>query len=59
MQYTYEQLLAKSSFSNIVSDDQVKEVYRHRNIVTDERGFTNREQVDEFIKLAIAKAKHQ
>lgn len=59
MQYTYEQLLAKSSFSNIVSDDQVKEVYRYRNITTDERGFTTREQVDEFIKLAIEKAKHQ
>lgn len=59
MNYTYEQLLAKSSFSNIVSDDQVKEVYRHRNITTDERGFTSREQVDEFIKLAIQKAKHQ
>ena len=59
MNYTYEQLLAKSSFSNIVSDDQVKEVYRHRNITTDERGFTNHEQVDEFIKLAIEKAKHQ
>lgn len=48
----FKQLQAKLSFSNIVSADQVKEVYRYHNIVEDKRGFTSREQVDEFIELA-------
>lgn len=48
----FKQLQAKLSFSNIVSADQVKEVYRYYNIVDDKRGFTSREQVDEFIELA-------
>lgn len=48
----FQLLRAKSSFSNIVSADQVKEVYRNYNITDDERGFTSREQVDKFIELA-------
>lgn len=48
----FNQLRAKLSFSNVVSADQVKEVYRNYNITDDERGFTSREQVDEFIELA-------
>lgn len=48
----FNKLRAKLSFSNIVSADQVKEVYRNYNITDDERGFTSREQVDEFIELA-------
>lgn len=48
----FKQLQAKLSFSNIVSADQVKEVYRYHNVVEDKRGFTSREQVDEFIELA-------
>ena len=48
----FKQLQAKLSFSNIVSADQVNEVYRYHNIVEDKRGFTSREQVDEFIELA-------
>lgn len=48
----FKQLQAKLSFSNIVSADQVKEVYRNYNITDDERGFTSREQVDKFIELA-------
>lgn len=55
----FKQLQAKLSYSNIVNADQVKEVYRKHNIVEDERGFTYHEQVDEFIDLAIKKAKHQ
>lgn len=48
----FKQLQAKLSYSNIVNADQVKEVYRKHNIVEDKRGFTSREQVDEFIELA-------
>lgn len=48
----FNKLRAKLSFSNIVGADQVKEVYRNYNITDDERGFTSREQVDEFIELA-------
>ena len=55
----FKQLQAKLSYSNIVNADQVKEVYRKQNIVEDERGFTSHEQVDEFLDLAVKRAKHQ
>lgn len=55
----FKQLQAKLSYSNIANADQVKEVYRKHNIVEDERGFTSHEQVDEFLDLAVKRAKHQ
>ena len=44
-----ETLREKATYSNIVDEDEVKEVYKNFNIVEDPRGFNNHEQVDKFI----------
>lgn len=44
-----ETLRAKATYSDIVDKSEVKEVYKHFNIVEDPRGFNNHEQVDKFI----------
>lgn len=44
-----ETLREKATYSNIVDKEDVKEVYKHFNIVKDPRGFNTHEQVDKFI----------
>lgn len=44
-----ETLREKATYSNIVDKEDVKEVYKHFNIVEDPRGFNNHDQVDKFI----------
>lgn len=48
-----ETLREKASYSNIVDKEDVKEVYKNFNIVDDNRGFTTREQVDEFLTKSL------
>lgn len=50
-----ETLREKASYSNIVDKEDVKEVYKGFNIVEDNRGFTSKEQIDEFITKGLEK----
>ena len=50
-----ETLREKASYSNIVDKEDVKEVYKGFNIVEDNRGFTSKEQIDEFIAKGLEK----
>jgi hypothetical protein len=50
-----ETLREKATYSNIVDKEDVKEVYKGFNIVEDNRGFTSKEQIDEFITKGLEK----
>lgn len=49
------ELRSKASFSNVVTEDQVKRRYRGLAIVESEKGFNSEEEIDEYVEKSISK----
>lgn len=49
------ELRSKASFSNVVTEDQVKLRYRGLAIVESEKGFNSEEEIDEYVEESISK----
>lgn len=50
---TLEILKSKAAFSNVVTEDQVIERYKGLAIVKSEKGFTSKEEIDQYIEKSL------
>ena len=51
---TLEILKSKAAFSNVVTEDQVIERYKGLAIIKSEKGFTSKEEIDQYVEQSLS-----